>query len=371
MTAGRPVMILAGGTGGHVYPALAVAYELRGLGHEVVWMGTRNGLEARVVPAAGIPMTWLKVSGLRGKGALAWLLAPARLLVALAQAFAILWRCRPRAVLGMGGFTAGPGGLMAVCLRCPLIIHEQNAIAGLTNRWLAPLARRVLEGFPGTFKRKATHTGNPVRAEITALEPPERRFAGRKGPIRLLALGGSQGARALNTVLPEAVARLSVSRRPEIWQQTGPALLEAAREAYRKTGVTVRLEPFIDDMAAAYGWADLVLCRSGALTVAELAAAGVGAILVPFPHAVDDHQTANGRFLADCGAARLIPETDLAAARLANLLEDLGANRPRLLAMAMAARRQAQPQASRTVAEICLEAAGGDGLQAAAKRGRA
>jgi len=351
------VMIMAGGTGGHVFPALAVAAELRERGAEVFWLGTRQGLEAKLVPAAGISMEWVSVSGLRGKGAMAWLLAPWRLLWATLQVLAVILRQRPVVVLGMGGFVTGPGGFMTWLLRKPLVIHEQNAIAGLTNRLLAPLAQRVLEAFPGTFHGKhVTHTGNPVRRAIAELPVPEQRFAARSGALRLLVLGGSLGARALNEVLPAALAQLS--SRPEVWHQAGSRNLDETLEHYRAAAVTARVEPFIDDMAAAYGWADLVVCRAGALTVAELAAAGVGAVLVPYPHAVDDHQTRNAAYLSDVGAAVVIQQAELTRERLRELWSSL-ADRSRLLTMARAARSLAQPQAAATVAALCWEAAHG------------
>jgi UDP-N-acetylglucosamine--N-acetylmuramyl-(pentapeptide) pyrophosphoryl-undecaprenol N-acetylglucosamine transferase len=351
------VMIMAGGTGGHVFPALAVAAELRERGAEVFWLGTRQGLEARLVPAAGISMEWVSVSGLRGKGVAAWLLAPWRLLWAALQVLAVMLRQRPVVVLGMGGFVTGPGGVVTWLLRKPLVIHEQNAIAGLTNRLLAPLAQRVLEAFPGTFHGKhVTHTGNPVRRAIAALPAPEDRFAGRSGALRLLVLGGSLGARALNEVVPAAIAQLS--SRPEIWHQAGSRNLEETLAHYRSAAVTARVEPFIDDMAAAYGWADLVVCRAGALTVAELAAAGVGAILVPYPHAVDDHQTRNAAYLADADAALVIQQPEFTRDKVCELLTSF-MDRPRLLAMAQAARRLARPQAAATVAALCWEAAHG------------
>jgi UDP-N-acetylglucosamine--N-acetylmuramyl-(pentapeptide) pyrophosphoryl-undecaprenol N-acetylglucosamine transferase len=349
------VMIMAGGTGGHVFPALAVAAELRERGAEVFWLGTRQGLEAKVVPAAGIVMEWVSVSGLRGKGVAAWLTAPWRLLWAAVQVLAVIMRRRPVVVLGMGGFVTGPGGVVTWLLRKPLVIHEQNAVAGLTNRMLAPLAQRVLEAFPGTFHGKhVIHTGNPVRRDIAGLPVPEDRFAGRSGVLRLLVLGGSLGARALNEVVPAAIAQLSF--RPEIWHQAGSRNLEEALDLYRNVAVTARVEPFINDMAAAYGWADLVVCRAGALTVAELAAAGVGAILVPYPHAVDDHQTRNAAFLSEAGAAVVIQQREFTRDRLRDLLAAL-VDRSRLLAMAQAARRLALPQATATVAQLCWEAA--------------
>ena len=357
MSAG-PILIMAGGTGGHVFPALAVAQVLRSREREVVWLGTRLGLEARLVPPAGIPIEWIHVGGLRGKGAATLLAAPLALALALWQAIGVLRRLRPSAVLGMGGFVSGPGGFAAWLLRRPLIIHEQNTVPGLTNRLLARVARVVLEAFPGSFRAAtgARHTGNPVRAAISALAPPDIRLAGRSGPLRLLVLGGSQGALRLNQVVPEAVFRLPTRLRPQVWHQAGTRTLAVAEQAYRQAEIEARLEAFIDDMAAAYAWADLVICRAGALTVSELANAGVGAVLVPFPAAVDDHQTSNARQLVAAGAGLLVPEAELTAERLA---QDLGAlldDRGRLLAMARAARAQAMPDAAERVADACLGA---------------
>lgn len=356
------VMIMAGGTGGHVFPALAVADWLRERGVEVTWMGTRMGLEARVVPEAGIPVDWVQVAGLRGKGWAGWLLAPLRLLRALVQALAIVRRRRPRAVLGMGGFVTGPGGVASWLLRTPLLVHEQNAIPGLTNRILARLARRVLEAFPGSFPTgaKVLHTGNPVRPDIAALSEPRQRSAATDAPLRLLVVGGSLGAVAINDVVPAAAAALVPGLRPEIWHQTGERNLAQAQARYREAGVEARVVPFIDDMAAAYRWADLVLCRAGALTVSELAAAGVAALLVPYPHAVDDHQTANARWLVEAGAAELIPQPLLSPGSLAEHLQRLAGDRERLLAMAEAARRVAMPSATEQVGAECLRLAGLD-----------
>jgi UDP-N-acetylglucosamine--N-acetylmuramyl-(pentapeptide) pyrophosphoryl-undecaprenol N-acetylglucosamine transferase len=302
-------------------------------------------------------MEWIGVAGLRGKSLRQRWLTPVMLSQALWQAGMILRRLRPPVVLGMGGFVSGPGGVMARLLGIPLVVHEQNAIAGMTNRWLARIARRVMEAFPGTFppERQATTVGNPVRASIAELPPPAERFAGRTGRRRLLVLGGSQGALALNQLVPQALAQLPESERPEVWHQAGGQLHEAAETAYREAGITARLTPFIENMAEAYGWADLVLCRAGALTIAELAAAGVGAILVPFPFAVDDHQTANARFLERDGAALVCPQAALTAERLAMLLRELLSDRDRLLRMAEAARRLAQVDAAEQVALACLD----------------
>ncbi len=352
-----PVLITAGGTGGHVFPALAVAEQLAARGAEVVWLGTRRGLEARLVPDAGIPIEWLTVSGLRGSGLGRLITAPWMLGRSLLQSLTILRRLRPRLVLGMGGFVSGPGGLAARLLGIPLVVHEQNAIAGMTNRWLARFASRVLEALPGAFppERRATVVGNPVRPAIAALPGPTERLSGRQGPVRLLVLGGSQGARALNHKVPEALARLPAGIEVEVRHQAGGKLLDEAQNAYAEAGIPARLEPFIEDMAAAYGWADLVLCRAGALTVAELAAAGVASLLVPFPHAVDDHQTANARFLEQVGAARILPQDTLDADQLADELARLLGDSGRRLAMAEAARALARPDAAETVARICLQ----------------
>lgn len=354
-----PVMIAAGGTGGHVYPALAVAAVLRGWDIPVVWLGTRAGLEADVVPAAGIELDYLEIGGLRGKGWRTRLAAPLQLLRAAWQASRVLGRRRPRALLGMGGFAAGPGGLVARLRGCPLVIHEQNAVAGLTNRVLARLAHRVLEAIPNTFgpHARARATGNPVRAEIAALPPPSERFAERSGPLRVLVLGGSQGARWLNEQLPAALGRLPAAEQPVIRHAAGRRNLDAARAAYAEAGVEARVEPYIDDMADALGWADAVIARAGAMTVAEIATVGVGALFVPFPHAVDDHQTRNAEWLVAAGAARVLPESEADPARLAQELGQLLSDRAALADRAQRARALAQPDAAETVARTLLEVA--------------
>jgi UDP-N-acetylglucosamine--N-acetylmuramyl-(pentapeptide) pyrophosphoryl-undecaprenol N-acetylglucosamine transferase len=351
------VLIMAGGTGGHVFPGLAVARRLRALNVNVAWLGTRQGLEARLVPqlAPDVHMEWVSIRGVRGAGALRWMLLPWALLRAMWQAWRVMRRRRPQVVLSMGGFVAGPGGLVAWLTRTPLIIHEQNAIPGMTNKWLAPLADHVLTGFPLAFGEPARvrHVGNPVRAEIARLPAPENRFAGRTGPLRVLVVGGSQGAAVLNVVVPQAMRAMSAAERPEVWHQCGKAAAEVER-AYED--VPAKITPFIEDISAAYAWADIVICRSGAMTVAELAAAGVGAVLVPYLHAVDDHQTANARFLVDRGAAILIPQVDLTSARLVGLWQQFTANRDVLLKMAIAARACSVTDADETVAQLCLEA---------------
>jgi len=357
----RPVLIMAGGTGGHVFPALALARLLRASSREVVWLGTRRGLEARVVPEEGFPIEWLSVTGLRGKNVLTLLTAPFRLVRALFQAIAIVRRHRPSVVVGLGGFVSGPGGLAAWLCRRPLVIHEQNAIAGLTNRILAPLAREVLCGFPSAFPATAHARviGNPVRADIAALPAPQQRLAARQGPLRLLVIGGSLGAARLNAVVPQALAQLRGGDHADALQvtvrhQAGPKHLESARYAYRRAGATADITAFIDDMAEALGWADLAICRAGALTIAELAAAGLGSILVPYPFAVDDHQTHNAQFLVDAGAARCITDAHLTSRHLAAQLRELCANRETLLSMAQAARAVAHPDAAAQLLHSCL-----------------
>ncbi len=357
----RPILVMAGGTGGHVYPALAVARALQAKSREVVWLGTHRGLESRVVPEAGIDMEWISVKGLRRKGMLALIIAPLQLGWALVQSLAVIIRRRPAAVLGMGGFVSGPGGVAAWLTRRPLVIHEQNAAAGMTNRLLARLARVVLQAFPGSFHSSITAetVGNPVREDISAISPPAERFGERRGRLRLLVLGGSQGALALNRTVPAAMALLDSEVRPEIRHQCGERTLQAAKDAYASNQIAVELLPFIDDMAEVYSWADLVVCRAGALTVAELCAAGVPALFVPYPAAVDDHQTANARPMEAAGAAAIIPESDLTPELLASLLRDWLQSRAILMQRAEKARELAQPDSLQRIAELCLEQAGG------------
>ncbi|MFQ5546980.1 MAG: undecaprenyldiphospho-muramoylpentapeptide beta-N-acetylglucosaminyltransferase [Woeseia sp.] len=356
----RPILVMAGGTGGHVYPALAVARALQQQSREVVWLGTHRGLESRVVPGNDIDMEWISVAGLRGKSAWSWVLAPFRLVWALAQSMSVMARHRPAAVLGMGGFVSGPGGLAAWLMRRPLVIHEQNAIAGLTNRLLARLARVVLQAFPGSFPANINPetVGNPVRADIAALEDPAARFSGREGRLRLLVLGGSQGALALNRIVPAALARLTRELQPAVRHQTGRLTIDAARKAYAEASLEVELTPYIEDMAEAYAWADLVVCRAGALTVAELTAAGLPAIFVPYPSAVDDHQTANARPMAEAGAATIMAEANLSDESLASLLQNWLASRDQLKARAARARALAKPHALDRITNCCLELAG-------------
>lgn len=358
-------MIMAGGTGGHVFPALALAEALREAACEVVWLGTRRGIEARLVPAAGIPVEWIAIGGLRGKGIATLLAAPFALLRALWQSLRAMWRHRPAVVVGLGGYVTGPGGIAARLAGRPLVIHEQNAIAGFTNRVLARIATRVFEGFGGAFaaSTEAQSVGNPVRREFFDLPHPAARYASHTGPLRLLVIGGSQGAVRLNSLIPQALAKL-----PDVIvrHQCGERNLATTQSAYRAVGIdpaavdpaAVTVSAFIDDIAAAYGWADLVICRAGALTVAEIAAAGVAAILVPFPAAVDDHQTANARFLVERGAARLLAERGLDADTLAHELGALLADRNTLRDMALRAREMAKPAATRELAAACLAVGG-------------
>ena len=356
MSAGAPVLIMAGGTGGHIFPGLAVADCLREQGVPVVWLGATGGMETRVVPAHGLTLHTIKVGGLRGKSRLIRLLAPLMLARALAASLALLLRIRPRSVLSMGGYVAGPGGIAAWLLGRPLLVHEQNAVAGFTNRRLATHARRVLAGFTDALPQ-AEWVGNPVRRSIASISAPDERIASHEGRPRLLILGGSLGARALNLALPQALARMPLAERPQVLHQCGSRGLDEAREAYARAGVDAEVVSFIDDMAGSYGWADLAVCRAGALTLAELTAAGLGAVLVPFPHAVDDHQTRNAQVLVEAGAAQLIQERDLDIEQLGRLLKSLLDDRPTLIAMAVAARTLAKPDAAQQIARACLEVA--------------
>ena len=351
----RTILIMAGGTGGHIYPGLAVADALRAQGWNVVWLGAPNSMEAELVPKHGYPVAWVNFAGVRGKGLLRLLTLPFTLLRALGQSAVAIFSYRPDVVLGMGGYITMPGGLMAAMLRRPLVIHEQNSIAGMSNKVLAQLAARVLSGFPGVLKR-AEWCGNPVRADIAALPEPKVRYAERSGNLNVLVVGGSLGAQALNEAMPQALAMMSEQERPKVLHQTGKKNLEAVRQLYERAGVRADIRPFLEDMANQYAQADVLICRAGALTIAELAAAGVASVLIPLPIAVDDHQTHNARFLSEQGAAVLLPQSDLSAEKLAQLLR--GFSREKLLAMAQAARRLAKPDATRQVAQVCAELAG-------------
>lgn len=345
------IMIMAGGTGGHVFPALAVAQALRKQGHVIVWMGAPDSFESRVIPQHDFPMEFVRVTGLRGKGVAKLISAPLLLWRALSDAFVALRRQRPDVVLGMGGFASGPGGLAAWLLRRPLLIHEQNAAAGLTNRLLARIASRVLEAFPNTFPGALT-VGNPVRAGFAELPPPEQRIH-KEGPARVLVVGGSQGSKALNELMPQALALMTAAQRPQVTHQAGRTL-EVAQQAYAQAGVSASVQAFIDDMPTAYAAADLVVCRSGASTVAELGVAGCAALLVPYPHAVDDHQTRNGEFLVRAGAAQMVQENELNPGKLAALLSQMLADRAQLIRMAQVARRSATVNAVQLIVKECL-----------------
>lgn len=356
----RTILIMAGGTGGHVFPGLAVADYLRQAGWRVVWLGTEAGMELKLVPQRGYETEVIRFSGLRGKHPVAWLMLPLRLIKAFWQSSRIIQRVKPDVVLGMGGYPAFPGGMMASLLNKPLVIHEQNSVPGLTNKILAQLADRIFLGFPDAIlahKEKTACSGNPVRAEIAQMAVPQERFGGRQGKLNLLVVGGSLGAQILNSVVPQALKLMPENLRPLVVHQTGAAHLETVKTIYEELQLDGEVIAFIDDMARRYAVCDLVVCRAGALTVAELSAAGVASILVPYPHAVDDHQTGNARFLSSHGAAVLLPQHELTAQKLADLLASL--TREKLLGMAMAARNQAKPQATRMVAEACIELSGG------------
>jgi UDP-N-acetylglucosamine--N-acetylmuramyl-(pentapeptide) pyrophosphoryl-undecaprenol N-acetylglucosamine transferase len=349
----KTILIMAGGTGGHIMPGLAVADHLKALGWRVVWMGNPDGMEARLVPARGYEMCWVRFAALRGKGFLRKLLLPVNLLRAFAQARREIKRIGPDVVLGLGGYITFPGGMMAVLSGVPLVLHEQNSVAGLANRVLALVADRIVTGFPEVLK-KGQWIGNPVRPEIAALPPPAERYGERQGRLQVLVVGGSLGAAVLNETVPRALALIPEDERPQVVHQSGEKHLQELGQAYAQAGVKASLVAFIDDMAGAYAWADLIICRAGALTVAELAAAGVASVLVPFPHAVDDHQTGNARFLSTAGAAILLPQSELDPQRLAALRQ---LSRGQLLQMAEKARALARPDATAVVAQACVDLA--------------
>ncbi|PKO37156.1 MAG: undecaprenyldiphospho-muramoylpentapeptide beta-N-acetylglucosaminyltransferase [Betaproteobacteria bacterium HGW-Betaproteobacteria-6] len=349
----KTIMIMAGGTGGHIFPALAVAHSMRDAGWRVVWLGNPDGMEARLVPQHGFEMVNLKFAALRGKGILRKLLLPVNLLKGFWQAQKAIRQVQPDVVLGMGGYITFPGGMMAVLLGKPLVVHEQNSVAGLANRVLARVADRIVTGFPDVLK-KGVWAGNPVRPEIARIAPPAERFAERTGALRLLVIGGSLGAQALNEMVPKGMALLGASDQPQIVHQAGEKHIEGLKANYAAVGVQAHCVPFIEDMAGAYEWADLVICRAGALTVAELAATGVASILVPFPHAVDDHQTGNAKFLVHAGGAFLLPQDELTPESIA-LIRNY--SRGQLLEMAEKARSLAKPDATEEVATICAEGA--------------
>lgn len=350
----KRVLIMAGGTGGHVFPGLAVAKQFQTQGADVHWLGTQKGLEAKLVPEAGIPLHFIRISGVRGKGIKNLLLAPPRLLMAIWQARRLIRQLKPDIILGMGGFASGPGGIASWLSGYPLVIHEQNAIPGTTNKWLAKVAKKILEGFPDTFSKRlnVTTVGNPIRTDILAMSFPNR---GHNKPLRLLVVGGSLGASAMNLLLPKTIALLPDYMRPEIYHQTGEKLYEDTLAAYQQSRVSAKIVPFINEMHEAYAWADLVVCRSGALTVAELCAAGLGAVLVPFPYAIDDHQTANAEFMAKKGAAILVQQSALTADRLADILQEFIQSPERCQTMAEAAYQLRRADATLNVLSICKD----------------
>ena len=354
----RPVMIMAGGTGGHVYPALAVADELKHRGIPVIWLGTKKGIEARLVPAAGIDVDWLGMSGLRGKGVLTLIFAPLKIVMACYQALKILRKRNPAVVLGMGGFVSAPGGLMAWMMRIPLLVHEQNAVPGMSNRLLARLAKKVMQAFPDSFKTKAVQVGNPVRQDITSLANPQERNKDRAGALRVLVFGGSLGAARLNEIVPEACAKVIEHKELHIKHQAGPGNFEQTRENYAQLKVKAEVLEYIDNMPEMYAWADLVICRAGAMTIAELAAAGVASVLVPYPFAVDDHQTFNAKYLSDKGAAILIQQKDLSLEKLVDVMSLM--DRKKTLEMSIKAKALGMPESTMLVTEACLIAGGYD-----------
>lgn len=349
----RHLMVMAGGTGGHVFPAMAVADFLMKKGWSVTWLATEGGMENRLIANKPYQVAMIRMSGVRGKGLLRKLTAPFQVLKACRQSYRAMRQHRPDVVLGMGGFAAFPGGVVARLLRLPLVIHEQNSVAGLTNRLLAKITRHVLAAFPSAFGNRAQVTGNPVRADITAVAAPDKRLATRAGPLRLLVVGGSLGAQVLNEVVPQALAFLPPEQRPQVIHQAGTQHIETLQANYQKAGVAAETRAFIEDMAAMYDWCDLVICRAGALTVAELAAAGVASILVPFPHAVDDHQTGNARYLSEQDAAILLPQGEISAQKLAGVFKQL--DRTALMGMACRARLLGKPDATAQVAARCEE----------------
>ncbi len=362
----KRILIMAGGTGGHIFPGLAVAKKLQTKGIKVHWLGTSGKLESKLVPQAGIPIHYIKMQGVRGKGWVGWMLAPFRLFFAIGQAIQIIRRIKPDLVLGFGGFVSAPGGLAAWMLRKPLVIHEQNAVSGAANRCLSFLADQVFQAFPDTFaSKKAITCGNPVRAEILALAPPEQRFHKKlktlNAPLQLLVIGGSQGALLFNEIIPKTIQGLAPLGRPEIWHAAGKNHEDKTKVLYDELGVSAKVAAFIDDMAEAYAWADLVICRSGALTVAEIAAVGLASILVPYPHAIDNHQAKNAAWLADHHAAIAIPQHEFKPARLILLLSELSINKSKLFNMAIMARNLANTDAAEQIADYMIPTLYGSG----------
>ena len=350
----KTIMIMAGGTGGHVYPAMAVADYLQAQGWHIVWLCTEGGMENKLIEGKNYSKAMMTMRGVRGKGLLGWLLLPVKLFKASRQSHAAIKQYQPNVVLGMGGFAAFPGGLKAWMLAKPLVIHEQNSIAGLTNKVLAKFATRVLAAFPSAFGKKAQLVGNPVRQDITQLPKPEQRYSQRTGKLKLLVVGGSLGAGALNEVIPKALANFPKDTF-DVVHQSGEKHLAALQANYHAAGVQAETKAFINNMAELYAWADVVICRAGALTIAELACVGVASVLVPFPFAVDDHQTYNAKYLSDAGAAQLIQQTEFNVQKATEILRNL--SRETCLEMALKAKQLAKPEATETVAKICMEVA--------------
>ncbi len=356
MTERATLMVMAGGTGGHVYPAIAVADHLQARGWDVVWLATEGGMENRLIADKPYQKAMITMRGVRGKGLLGWVLLPLKLLLAFKQSVSALRKHQPNVVLGMGGFAAFPGGMMAKLLGKPLVIHEQNSVAGLTNKVLSHLANQVLAAFPAAFGEKALLVGNPVRDDITTLPTPAVRYAVQKGRLKVLVVGGSLGAAALNEVLPKALATLPEAQRPEVIHQAGEKHIATLEANYQAAGVQAETKAYINDMASQYAWADIVVCRAGALTIAELACVGVASVLVPFPFAVDDHQTTNAQYLSENGAAILIQQTAFSVEKVSALLQQL--TREGCLSMAENARALAKPEAANAVAKVCMTLAG-------------
>lgn len=367
-TNSKTALIMAGGTGGHVIPGLEIAKELKEQGYKVAWLGTKWGLEAKLVPSNNIVLYYLPIWGVRGKNLFYKLIAPFRILVSIIYSFYIILKLRPEFVLGMGGFASGPGGIAAWLLRVPLIIHEQNATLCLTNKILKKFSSKVLISFPNLMKaleekevdnvgKLVFFTGNPVRNDIINLSDPTERWQNKVGSLKILVLGGSRGALILNKTIPQAIAKLPVSQRPEIWHQSGKDNFELTQDNYQKLGLKVKVDAFIDNMAEAYAWADLVIARAGALTIAELSAAGLPALLIPYPLATDDHQKLNANFLVDNNAAIMLEQKDLNVEVLSELLSSLINSRPKLLEMAIAARSLSKGDATSTIIKHCQEVA--------------
>jgi len=354
MSVAPTILIMAGGTGGHIMPGLAVADVLKARGWNIQWLGNPDKMEGKLVPARGYPLVALRFAGVRGTGLLSKMKSPFLLFKAMCQAWQQIGRVRPNVVLGMGGYVAFPGGVVAALRSKPLVLHEQNAVAGMTNRWLAKIARRTLAGFPDALPG-AEVVGNPVRQDVAKLPDPSVRFSGRVGPLRLLVVGGSLGAQALNSILPKALAMIESSKRPIIVHQAGVQHIDVLIRSYEEANVRAQCLPFIEDMAAELGQADLLICRAGAMTVAEVSAAGVAALFVPFPSAVDDHQTANARFLSNDSAAWIQQQQDLTPEWLAHWIE--ARTRDELCAVAIRARAHAQPESAQRIAAICEELA--------------